>query len=64
MEDRELALRVVISGAAPLDADTANRASERLGAPVRQGYGMTEASPVTHFAADEELEAQDPGAIG
>jgi acyl-CoA synthetase (AMP-forming)/AMP-acid ligase II len=64
IEGRELALRVVISGAAPLDADTANRASERLGAPVRQGYGMTEASPVTHFAADEELEDMDPGAIG
>ena len=64
VEGRELALRVVISGAAPLDADTANRASERLGAPVRQGYGMTEASPVTHFSADEELSALDPGAIG
>ena len=64
VEDRELALKVVISGAAPLDAETANRASERLGAPVRQGYGMTEASPVTHIAADEGLEAQDPGAIG
>ncbi len=64
VEGRDLALRVVISGAAPLDADTANRASERLGAPVRQGYGMTEASPVTHFADDDELEAQDPGAIG
>jgi acyl-CoA synthetase (AMP-forming)/AMP-acid ligase II len=64
VEGREFALRVVISGAAPLDADTANRASERLGAPVRQGYGMTEASPVTHFSADEELESTDPGAIG
>jgi acyl-CoA synthetase (AMP-forming)/AMP-acid ligase II len=64
VEGRDLALRVVISGAAPLDADTANRASERLGAPVRQGYGMTEASPVTHFADDDELDAQDPGAIG
>ncbi len=64
VEGRDLALRVVISGAAPLDADTANRASERLGAPVRQGYGMTEASPVTHIAADEGLEDQDPGAIG
>jgi len=64
VEGRELALRVVISGAAPLDGDTAERAGERLGAPVRQGYGMTEASPVTHFAADEELAAQDPGAIG
>jgi acyl-CoA synthetase (AMP-forming)/AMP-acid ligase II len=64
LESRELALKIVISGAAPLDADTANRASERLGAPVRQGYGMTEASPVTHFAADEDLADQDPGAIG
>jgi acyl-CoA synthetase (AMP-forming)/AMP-acid ligase II len=64
VEGRDLALRVVISGAAPLDADTAERAGERLGAPVRQGYGMTEASPVTHFAADEELETLDPGTIG
>jgi acyl-CoA synthetase (AMP-forming)/AMP-acid ligase II len=64
VEGRDLALRVVISGAAPLDADTAERAGERLGAPVRQGYGMTEASPVTHFAADDDLPEQDPGAIG
>jgi acyl-CoA synthetase (AMP-forming)/AMP-acid ligase II len=64
VEGRELALRVVISGAAPLDAETAERASERLGAPVRQGYGMTEASPVTHIAADDELADQDPGTIG
>jgi len=64
VESRELALTVVISGAAPLDAETARRASERLGAPVRQGYGMTEASPVTHIAADEGIEDQDPGAIG
>ena len=64
VEGRDLALRVVISGAAPLDADTAERASERLGAPVRQGYGMTEASPVTHFAHDDQLADQDPGAIG
>jgi len=64
LESRELALKVVISGAAPLDAETADRASERLGAPIRQGYGMTEASPVTHIAADEGLEDQDPGSIG
>ena len=60
-----LALRVVISGAAPLDADTAERAGERLGAPVRQGYGMTEASPVTHMRRhDQASPDQDPGAIG
>jgi acyl-CoA synthetase (AMP-forming)/AMP-acid ligase II len=64
LEGRELALEVVISGAAPLDAGTADRASERLGAPVRQGYGMTEASPVTHIAPDDGIEEQDPGAVG
>ena len=64
VEGRDLALKVVISGAAPLDAETAERAGERLGAPIRQGYGMTEASPVTHIAADDDLERQDPGAIG
>ena len=64
VEKRELALRIVISGAAPLDADLARQAGDRLGAPIRQGYGMTEASPVTHFASDDELEAQDPGSIG
>ena len=31
---------------------------------MRQGYGMTEASPVTHFADDDQLDEQDPGAIG
>jgi len=65
VEEREFgALQVVISGAAPLDAELATRAGERIGAPVRQGYGMTEASPVTHFAADEELADQDPGVVG
>jgi acyl-CoA synthetase (AMP-forming)/AMP-acid ligase II len=64
VEGRKLALQIMISGAAPLDRDLALRAGERLGAPIRQGYGMTEASPVTHFATDDELEAQDPGAIG
>jgi acyl-CoA synthetase (AMP-forming)/AMP-acid ligase II len=64
VEGRDLALRVVISGAAPLDAETAERAGERLGAPIRQGYGMTEASPVTHIASDDELDRLDPGSIG
>jgi acyl-CoA synthetase (AMP-forming)/AMP-acid ligase II len=64
IEGRDLALRVVFSGAAPLDAETAERAGERVGAPVRQGYGMTEASPVTHISADDELAELDPGTIG
>ena len=41
-------VRAVLSGAAPLDADLLAAVGERLGARARQGYGMTEASPVTH----------------
>lgn len=41
-------LRVVLSGAAPLDEAIAKAAAARLGCPVVQGYGLTETSPVTH----------------
>lgn len=42
-------LRLVGSGAAPLGEATARACSERLGVDVRQGYGLTETSPVTHY---------------
>jgi len=42
-------VRAVKSGAAPLAAGLPQRFMERIGIPVRQGYGMTEASPVTHL---------------
>jgi len=41
-------LKHVISGAAPMDGALAKACSERIDAIVCQGYGMTEASPVTH----------------
>ena len=42
-------LRVIFSGAAPLDgAARPRRSRPRLGCTVRQGYGMTEMSPVSH----------------
>ena len=41
-------LQLVNSGAAPLSAELAGAAAERIGCPVVQGYGMTETSPVTH----------------
>ncbi|MDQ2741844.1 MAG: AMP-binding protein, partial [Chloroflexota bacterium] len=42
-------LRLINSGAAPLDSELAGAAGERLGCLVTQGYGLTETSPVTHF---------------
>jgi acyl-CoA synthetase (AMP-forming)/AMP-acid ligase II len=42
------AMEVLFSGAAPLDAELAGVVRGRLGCKVRQGYGMTEMSPVSH----------------
>jgi len=42
------AVKVVFSGAAPLDGALAAAVASRLGCTVCQGYGMTETSPVTH----------------
>lgn len=41
-------IKVVFSGAAPLDGALAERVAARLDCVVCQGYGMTETSPVTH----------------
>ncbi|MFB2556220.1 AMP-binding protein [Herbiconiux liangxiaofengii] len=41
-------VKVVFSGAAPLDRELARAVADRIGCQVRQGYGMTETSPVTH----------------
>ena len=39
-----------MSGAAPLSADIEKEIRDRLNICVRQGYGMTELSPVTHMS--------------
>ncbi|MHB1171093.1 MAG: AMP-binding protein [Lacisediminihabitans sp.] len=41
-------LRTVFSGAAPLDGALGQAVAKRIGCRVRQGYGMTEMSPVSH----------------
>jgi acyl-CoA synthetase (AMP-forming)/AMP-acid ligase II len=41
-------VRAIFSGAAPLSGNVAQAASTRLACDVRQGYGLTETSPVTH----------------
>jgi acyl-CoA synthetase (AMP-forming)/AMP-acid ligase II len=57
-------LRLIACGAAPLDEDLARSAEERVGCPVRQGFGMTETGPVTHITPDDRIEDVSPGAIG
>jgi acyl-CoA synthetase (AMP-forming)/AMP-acid ligase II len=56
-------LRVVVSGGAPLGAEVERACQERVGCQVKQGFGLTEASPVTHLSpADPERAV--PGAVG
>ena len=54
-------LRQVFSGAAPLGADLAAAASQRVGCEVVQGYGMTELSPVSHSTLEGDFR---PGTSG
>lgn len=50
VDDYDLSsLKVVMSGAAPLDADLGHAVAQRLGCKVVQGYGMSELSPVSHI---------------
>lgn len=41
-------LKTIFSGAAPLDEKLTRACMQRLHCDIRQGYGMTETSPVTH----------------
>jgi long-chain acyl-CoA synthetase len=42
-------LRYIMSGAAPLPPEVGRRVNELIGVPVLQGYGLTEAAPLTHM---------------
>ena len=57
------ALRVGFLGAAPCSAELQSKMAEAVGAPVIQGYGMTELSPVTNvdFAEPHLI---TPGSVG
>src|SRR3989440_1341086 len=56
-------LKMIFCGAAPLGVDLSRECMARVGCGIRQGYGMTETSPVTHSSppnpADMKL-----GAVG
>ncbi|MGH7369005.1 MAG: AMP-binding protein [Candidatus Rokuibacteriota bacterium] len=56
-------VRLIFSGAAPLGEDLARALGQKLGCPVVQGYGMTEASPVTHLSPTRN-EPFKPGSAG
>ena len=59
------ALKWMLSGAAPLDTDLADAVMKRLPVDLRQGYGMTETSPVTHVIPFGPLgEGVSRGTIG
>lgn len=55
-------LKAVISGGAPLPATVADEFQEHSGVPVVEGYGLSEASPVTHIGPLDGTAI--PGTIG
>ncbi|HWO63785.1 MAG TPA: AMP-binding protein [Umezawaea sp.] len=57
-------LRFAVSGAAPLDTDVARRAEAVLGCPIRQGYGMTEASPGITLVPEDGFVDTPAGSVG
>ena len=61
---KEHRLKWVKCGAAPLSGELARRFHSLTGVPIRQGYGMTEASPVTHlgFLEPERYRPESAGA--
>jgi len=55
-------LQTLFSGAAPLGPAVTEAVQQRLNVTLRQGYGMTEASPVTHYSAHGR--PARPGTVG
>lgn len=58
------ALRLIISGAAPLGEEVALACGKRVGCDVRQGYGLTETSPVTHYCSPYAPAGNKPASVG
>ena len=56
-------LKTIMSGAAPLGPELAEDCARRLGCTVKQGYGLTETSPVTHLNPEPPGRVV-PGSIG
>jgi acyl-CoA synthetase (AMP-forming)/AMP-acid ligase II len=56
-------LKTLFSGAAPLDEHLTRACMQRLHCEVRQGYGMTETSPVTHSSPADPAQVKF-GSVG
>ncbi|MFQ5762202.1 MAG: AMP-binding protein, partial [Candidatus Bathyarchaeia archaeon] len=57
-------IRRCISGAAPLSASIVSQFSEVTGGRLVEGYGLSEASPVTHCNRLDDMKKVKPGSIG
>jgi acyl-CoA synthetase (AMP-forming)/AMP-acid ligase II len=56
-------LKTLFSGAAPLGEELTRACMDRMGCLVRQGYGMTETSPVTHSSPAEGIKFGSVGVL-
>src|SRR5712692_4244362 len=56
-------LKMIFSGAAPLGPELSRECLQRIGCGIRQGYGMTETSPVTHSSPADPAQMK-LGSIG
>ncbi|MGH7693320.1 MAG: AMP-binding protein, partial [Candidatus Dormibacteria bacterium] len=57
-------LRTAVCGAAPLDPELGARAGHRIGVPIGQGYGMTEASPGVTYVPEDLVAEAPAGSVG
>ncbi len=69
MQQKELSkydlksIRICVSGSAPLSPEHYRRFQELTGAIIIEGYGLTEASPITHINP-LRFQSPKPGSIG
>ena len=56
------AVEICNSGAAPMPVDVMERFEQRTGSKMLEGYGLSEASPVTH--CNPLIGARKPGSVG